>query len=70
MKPQINNIEYIVPSPDKQLGSLSFNAVIPVFYKDGQKNLTENEGLDVTLSEESLELMSKLSESIIKDLEK
>lgn len=66
----ISNIEYLVPNPDKPLGSLSFNVKVPVFFKDGQKVVAENEAADVELSKETVALLDQLSKSIIKDLEK
>lgn len=70
MNPEITNIEYVIPSKDKPLGSVSFNVKMPVLHKEGQKELGENPEADVTLSEETVELLNKLSASLINDLEK
>lgn len=66
----ITDIEYIVPVPDKPIGSLAFKVELPVLFKEGQKSLPESEGADVTLSKETVELLDQLGKSIIKDLEK
>jgi len=70
MNPQIKDIEYIVPSLDKPLGSISFGVTVPIFHKPEQGEMAEADAKDVILSEESVVLMNQLSASIIKDLEK
>lgn len=66
----IENIEYIVPVPDKPIGSLSFSVQLPILHKDGQKVLADNDSADIILSKETLALVEQLGKSIIKDLEK
>lgn len=66
----IKNIEYIVPIPDKPVGSLRFEVEIPIAYKDGSKMPSEGEDQEVTLSLETQRLLSELGKSVIKDLEK
>lgn len=70
MKPHVSNIEYIVPSSDKPVGSISFGIEVPVLHKEGQKEVAEADSKDVVLSEETVSLMKKLSLSVVNDLEK
>lgn len=68
--PKISNIEYIIPNADRKLGSLSFNIETPILFEDIGKPLGENPSADIELSAETVELLSQLSKSLIKDLEK
>jgi hypothetical protein len=70
MSKLINNIEYIVPSPDKKIGYLSFNVELAILFSEERKSLSESLDKDIVISPESLALAEQLSESLIKDLEK
>ena len=70
MSSLINNIEYLVPSPDKKIGFLSFTVDIPILFDEKRKALSEAQGKDIEISQESTTIAEKLAESILKDLEK
>ena len=70
METQITNIEYLVPSPDKPIGSVKFEIEQIVIHKEGRKIPADVESASVVLSEKSVELAKQLAESIVEDLTK
>lgn len=65
---EIKNLQYIVPTKNSPIGSISFYADIPIMYKEGMEDIKEEESKDVELSSKTVELMQKLADSIIQDL--
>ena len=68
METQIKDIEYLVPSPDKQIGSLSFAVDQIIIFKEGQKIPGDAEAASVVLSEKTADLAKQLAASILEDL--
>lgn len=68
METKISNLEYLVPTPDKPIGSLSFSVEQIIIHKEGRKIPTDVDGANVILSEKTVELVKQLTDSIIEDL--
>lgn len=68
METTILDIEYLVPVPDKPIGSLKFSVEQLILHKEGDKIPTDIDDKEITLSEKTLELSKQLSDSILEDL--
>lgn len=64
----ISDIEYTVPTINEPAGNLNFRVSLPVYYQPGRPSPGEGEGVDITLSAETIGLLGKLKESLILDL--
>lgn len=64
----IKQLEFIAPSQANPLGSVNLEIEIPVVYREGMKEVQESENVNVELSTETVELLQKVAESIVKDL--
>ena len=68
---RITEIQYTSPTQANPIGGLIFKAEIPVFYREGEtKPVAEGDDVSIEISGETLNILEKLSDSILNDIQK
>lgn len=65
----ISEIIYVLPTSTKPIGALSFIVKTPVTYRIDQKPLEDRDGIELVISDKTLNILNELTASIIADLE-